>query len=192
MPPTSIAHIRVESFLKGLLATHRGGYLDSSQKEERPAPLLWRSSDFMKWDELCPSEQDLGHALMRLVISGHDMPHACEVELLILAHHFYKSSTCLDGVDVLVALEAIRVECCKRGFFMFSSFGDRGATIESTEVIRGFQRIVLSTLKHFNLDELDAFAMLYNHFDMKHEMSTLLESRVHRALDQWLLQHDRE
>lgn len=34
-----------------------------------------------------------------------------QVELLILAHHFYKSSSCLDGVDVLVALAATRVEC---------------------------------------------------------------------------------
>lgn len=33
-----------------------------------------------------------------------------QVELLILSHHFYKSSTCLDGVDVLVALAATRVE----------------------------------------------------------------------------------
>lgn len=34
-----------------------------------------------------------------------------QVELLILSHHFYKSSACLDGVDVLVALAATRVEC---------------------------------------------------------------------------------
>ncbi|KAL5999632.1 hypothetical protein ACLOJK_037917 [Asimina triloba] len=33
-----------------------------------------------------------------------------QVELLILAHHFYKFSACLDGVDVLVALAATRVE----------------------------------------------------------------------------------
>lgn len=33
-----------------------------------------------------------------------------QVELLILSHHFYKSSACLDGVDVLVALAATRVE----------------------------------------------------------------------------------
>ena len=31
-----------------------------------------------------------------------------QVELLILSHHFYKSSACLDGVDVLVAL-ALRI-----------------------------------------------------------------------------------
>lgn len=35
---------------------------------------------------------------------------ACQVELLILSHHFYKLSACLDGVDVLVALAARRVE----------------------------------------------------------------------------------
>lgn len=33
-----------------------------------------------------------------------------QVELLILAHHFYKSSACLDGVDVLVTLAANRIE----------------------------------------------------------------------------------
>lgn len=33
-----------------------------------------------------------------------------QVELLILSHHFYKSSACLDGVDVLVTLAANRVE----------------------------------------------------------------------------------
>lgn len=35
---------------------------------------------------------------------------AFQVELLILSHHFYKSSECLDGVDVLVSLAATRVE----------------------------------------------------------------------------------
>lgn len=50
-----------------------------SQKEEGPAPLLWRFSDFLKWAELCPSEQEIGHALMRLVITGQEVPHACEV-----------------------------------------------------------------------------------------------------------------
>lgn len=35
---------------------------------------------------------------------------ASQVELLILAHHFYKASACLDGVDVLVTLAANRVE----------------------------------------------------------------------------------
>lgn len=109
MPASSIARILTDSFLKGLLAAHRGGYLDS-QKEEGPAPLLWRSSDFLKWAKLCPSEPEIGHALMRLVMTGHEVPHACEVELLILSHHFYMSSSCLDGVDVLVTFAANRVE----------------------------------------------------------------------------------
>lgn len=65
---------------QGLLAAHRGGYMDS-QKEEGPAPLLWRFSDFLKWAELCPSEPEIGHALMRLVITGQEIPHACEVIL---------------------------------------------------------------------------------------------------------------
>lgn len=109
MPASSIARILADSFLKGLLAAHRGGYLDS-QKEEGPAPLLWRSSDFLKWAKLCPSESEIGHALMRLVMTGHEVPHACEVELLILSHHFYMSSSCLDGVDVLVTFAANRVD----------------------------------------------------------------------------------
>ncbi|MQM01204.1 hypothetical protein Taro_033949, partial [Colocasia esculenta] len=66
-----------EARLLGLLAAHRGGYMDS-QKDEGPAPLLWRISDFLKWAELCPSEQEIGHALMRLVITGQEIPHACE------------------------------------------------------------------------------------------------------------------
>lgn len=71
--------------VQGVLAAHRGGYMDSqkedmdSQKEEGPAPLLWRFSDFLKWAELCPSEPEIGHALMRLVITGQEIPHACEV-----------------------------------------------------------------------------------------------------------------
>ncbi|KAK8969243.1 hypothetical protein KSP40_PGU005204 [Platanthera guangdongensis] len=109
MPSASIARILADSFLKGLLAAHRGGYIDS-QKDEGPAPLLWRFSDFLKWAELCPTEPEIGHALMRLVMTGQEIPHACEVELLILSHHFYKSSACLDGVDVLVTLAANRVE----------------------------------------------------------------------------------
>ena len=50
-----------------------------SQTEEGPAPLLWRFSDFLKWAELCPSEPEIGHALMRLVITGQEIPPACEV-----------------------------------------------------------------------------------------------------------------
>lgn len=224
MPAASIARILAESFLKGLLAAHRGGYMESSQREEGPAPLLWRASDFLKWAELCPSEPELGHALMRLVITGHDMPHACEVELLILAHHFYKTSACLDGVDVLVALAATRVEsyvaegdfsCLARLvtgvgnfhalYFMLDILIENGqlelllqkyaaadATTESAEAIRGFRMAILSALKHFNPDDLDAFAMVYNHFDMKHDMSSLLESCAQKALDQWLQRRDKE
>eukprot|EP01018_Ginkgo_biloba_P004140 Gb_32790 [translate_table: standard] len=119
-----------------------------------------RSFDIMKWVELCPSEQDLGNALMRLVVSGRDIPHACEFELLILAH----SSACLDAIARLPTLVAIR----------------------------GIWVIVLLTLKHFNMDKRDAFAIVYNHFDTKSKISALLESRGHRTLDQWLLRHDRE
>lgn len=54
-----------------------------SQKEEGPAPLLWRFSDFLKWAELCPSDPEIGHALMRLVITGQEIPHECEVYCLL-------------------------------------------------------------------------------------------------------------
>lgn len=54
------------------------------QKDEGPAPLLWRISDFLKWAELCPSDSEIGHALMRLVITGQEIPHACEVTFILL------------------------------------------------------------------------------------------------------------
>lgn len=224
MPAASIAKILAESFLKGLLAAHRGGYMDSSQREEGPAPLLWRPDDFLKWGKLCQYQPELGHALMRLVISGHDVPHACEVELLILAHHFYMQSACLDGIDVLLALAATRVESyISEGdfvslarlvtglnnfqalHFMLDILIENGqlelllqkraavdAAMESSASVRGFRMAVLSTLKHFNPHDLDAFAMVYDQFDMKHEMADLLESRARNGLEQWLVQHDPE
>ncbi|XP_028951098.2 uncharacterized protein [Malus domestica] len=224
MPAASIAQILAESFLKGLLAAHRGGYMDS-QKEEGPAPLLWRFSDFLKWAELCSSEQEIGHALMRLVITGQEVPHACEVELLILSHHFYKLSSCLDGVDVLVALAATRVEayvsegdfsCLARlitgvGNFHALNFilgiliengqldlllqkysAAADASAGTAEAVRGFRMAVLTSLKHFNPNDLDAFAMVYNHFDMKHETAALLESRAEQSSEQWFGRYDKD
>lgn len=79
---------------QGLLAAHRGGYLESQQEEEGPAPLLWRSSDFLKWSELCPSEPEIGHALMRLVITGQEIPHACEVNVIILVYKICSLNHC--------------------------------------------------------------------------------------------------
>ncbi|KAL1190297.1 hypothetical protein V5N11_016682 [Cardamine amara subsp. amara] len=224
MPAASIAQILAESFLKGLLAAHRGGYIDS-QKEEGPAPLLWRFSDFLKWAELCPSEQEIGHALMRLVITGQEIPHACEVELLILSHHFYKSSTCLDGVDVLVALAATRVDayvaegdfsCLGRlitgvgnfhalNFILniliengqldlllqkFSAAAD--ANTGTAQAVRSFRMAVLTLLNLFNPNDYDAFAMVYKHFDMKHETAALLEARADQAAQQWFLRYDKD
>ncbi|KAI5588074.1 hypothetical protein BDE02_05G071700 [Populus trichocarpa] len=224
MPAASIARILAESFLKGLLAAHRGGYMDS-QKEEGPAPLLWRFSDFLKWAELCPSEPEIGHALMRLVITGQEIPHACEVELLILSHHFYKSSACLDGVDVLVALAATRVEayvsegdfpCLARLItgvgnfhalnFILGILIENGqldlllqkysaaaeTNVETAEAVRGFRMAVLTSLKHFNPEDHDAFAMVYNHFDMKHETAALLESRAWQSSEQWFRRYDKD
>ncbi|GAA0159475.1 hypothetical protein LIER_16240 [Lithospermum erythrorhizon] len=210
--------------LQGLLAAHRGGYMDS-QKEEGPAPLLWRFSDFLKWAQLCPSEPEIGHALMRLVITGQDIPHACEVELLILSHHFYKSSACLDGVDVLVALAATRVEayvsegdfaCLARlvtgvgnfhalNFILgilvengqldlllqkYSSAAD--ANTGTAQTVRGFRMAVLTSLNQINPNDVDAFAMVYNHFDMKHETASLLESRAGLSAQQWFQRYDKD
>lgn len=224
MPAASIAQILAESFLKGLLAAHRGGYMDS-QKEEGPAPLLWRFSDFLKWAELCPSESEIGHALMRLVITGQEIPHACEVELLILSHHFYKSSACLDGVDVLVALAATRVDAyVSEGDFpclarLITGVGNfhalnfiLGILIENgqlelllqkysaaadthtgtAQAVRGFRMAVLTSLKQFNPKDLDSFAMVYNHFDMKHETASLLESRAEQSYRMWFLRHNKD
>ncbi|WCJ29873.1 hypothetical protein M5689_011476 [Euphorbia peplus] len=224
MPAASIAQILAESFLKGLLAAHRGGYMDS-QKEEGPAPLLWRFSDFLKWSEFCPSQPEIGHSLMRLVITGQEIPHACEVELLILSHHFYKSSACLDGVDVLVALAATRVEAyVSEGDFpclarLITGVGNfhalnfiLGILIENgqldlllqkysaaaetnagtADAVRGFRMAVLTSLKHFNPKDLDAFAMVYNHFDMKHETAFLLESRAKQSSVQWFHRYDKD
>lgn len=224
MPAASIAQILAESFLKGLLAAHRGGYIDS-QKEEGPAPLLWRFSDFLKWAELCPSESEIGHALMRLVITGQEIPHACEVELLILSHHFYKSSACLDGVDVLVALAATRVDAyVSEGDFpclarLITGVGNfhalnfiLGILIENgqlelllqkysaaadthtgtAQAVRGFRMAVLTSLKQFNPNDLDAFAMVYNHFDMKHETASLLESRAEQSYHMWFLRYNKD
>ncbi|KAF9603991.1 hypothetical protein IFM89_039345 [Coptis chinensis] len=223
MAPASIAQILAESFLKGLLAAHRGGYMDF-QKEEGPAPLLWRISDFLKWAELCPSEPEIGHALMRLVITGQEIPHACEVELLILAHHFYKSSACLDGVDVLVALAATRVECyVSEGDFtclarlvtgvsnfhalnfilgiliengqlelLLQKYSAADSATGTADAVRGFRMAVLTSLKHFNPHDLDACAMVYSHFDMKHETAALLESQAMQSIEQWFLRYDNE
>ncbi|KAI5076391.1 hypothetical protein GOP47_0008456 [Adiantum capillus-veneris] len=224
MPAASIAKILAESYLKGLLAAHRGGYMESSVREEGPSPLLWRPSDFLKWAELCQSEPEMGHALMRIVISGHEVPHACEVELLVRAHHFYMSSACLDGIDVLLALAATRVESyiAEGDFtslarlvtginnfqslhFMLDILIENGqlelllqkragveAAMESSASVRGFRMAVLSTLKHFNPQDLDAFAMVYDQFDMKHEMAALVESRARKGLEQWLRHRDPE
>ena len=79
MHAANIATILAESFLKGLLAAHRGGFMESTPPEEGPSPLLWRPSDFLKWAELCKSEAQMGHALMHIVLSAHDVPNICEV-----------------------------------------------------------------------------------------------------------------
>ncbi|CAM6098196.1 unnamed protein product [Calypogeia fissa] len=142
MLPASAARILAESFLKGLLAAHRGGYMQSSSpKEEGPAPLLWRPSDFIRWAQICTSEPEIGHALMRLVISGRDMPHACEVELIILAYRYYERSACLDGVDVLVALAATRVDS-------YLAEGDYSSLARLVTGISNFQAL------HFIIDFL--------------------------------------
>lgn len=116
-----------------------------------------------------------------------------QVELLILSHHFYKSSACLDGVDVLVALAANKVDsyvlegdflCLARlitgvGNFYALNFilgiliengqldlllqkYSAAADVSSStaESVRGFRMAVLTSLKQFNPNDLDAVAMV--------------------------------
>lgn len=220
MAAGSIARILAESFLKGLVAAHRGGYLNASLKEEGPAPLLWRSSDFERWAQLCPSQPEVGHALMRLVISGQDMPLACEVELMILAHRFYEVSACLDGQDVLVALATSRVElyvakkafgCLARLLTGVTNFhtwrfvldllieNDQldlllrtytESGLESAPSNRGFRLAVLSALKRFNAQNDETIEHVYSHFGMNHELADLKRCRAQKRLDSWVSQND--
>lgn len=125
------------------------------------------------------------------------MSFSPQVELLILSHHFYKSSVCLDGVDVLVALAATRVDsyvsegdfsCLARlmtgvGNFHALNFilgiliengqldlllqkfsaaidASSGTASDTAKVIRGFRMAVLTSLKQFNPNDVDAFAMV--------------------------------
>ncbi|CAK9198622.1 unnamed protein product [Sphagnum troendelagicum] len=221
MPAATVARILAESFLKGLLAAHRGGYMESSQREEGPAPLLWRTSDFKQWAKLCSSEPEVGHALMRLVIGGRDIPHSCEVELIILAHFYYELSACLDGGDVLVSLAATRVDSYvaegdftslarlvtglsnfQRLRFILDLLIENGqlglllqkrdgAMVSSLPAI-GFRMAVLSALKRFNSYDLDSFSQVYSFFGMAHEMAELLKSRAQRALERWVRRYDPE
>ncbi|XP_050908388.1 uncharacterized protein LOC127122015 [Lathyrus oleraceus] len=148
-----------------------------------------------------------------------------QVELLILSHHFYKSSTCLDRVDVLVSLAATRVDayvlegdfpCLARlitGVEIFYALNFiLGILIENgqldlllqkysaaadtntgtAEAVRGFRMAVLTSLKHFNPNDLDAFALVYTHFDMKHETATLLESRAEQSCEQWFRRYNKD
>ncbi|XP_050908393.1 uncharacterized protein LOC127122021 [Lathyrus oleraceus] len=148
-----------------------------------------------------------------------------EVELLILSHHFYKSSACLDRVDVLVSLAATRVDayvlegdfpCLARlitGVEIFYALNFiLGILIENgqldlllqkysaaadtntgtAEAVRGFRMAVLTSLKHFNPNDLDAFALVYTHFDMKHETATLLESRAEQSCEQWFRRYNKD
>ena len=114
-----------------------------------------------------------------------------------MSHHFYQSSACLDGVDVLVALAATRVEayvsegdfsCLARlitgvGNFhrldfilgiliengqldlllqKYSAAADANTAV--AETVRGFRMAVVTALKHFNPNDLDALAMVYSLF----------------------------
>ncbi|GFP83268.1 protein ddb_g0268328 [Phtheirospermum japonicum] len=176
-----------EASLLGLLAAHRGGYMDS-QKEEGPAPLLWRFSDFLKWAELCHSDSEIGHALMRLV------------ELLILSHHFYKLSSCLDGVDVLVALAATRVEayvwegdfsCLAR---LITGVGNFHALIFILGILIENGQLDLLLQKYSAAADANSGTAeaVYNHFDMKHETAALLELRANQSSHQWFLRYDKD
>ncbi|KAK1299138.1 hypothetical protein QJS10_CPB14g01237 [Acorus calamus] len=188
MSPASIAQILAEAFLKAWSV----------------GCASWRIYGFTKGGRTCPTFM--------------------EVELLILSHHFYKSSACLDGVDVLVALAATKVEAyVSEGDFsclarlvtgvsnfhalhfilgiliengqlelLLQKYSATDTTTSSAEAVRGFRMAVLTSLKHFNPHDLDAFAMVYSHFDMKHEMASLLESRSRQSIQQWYLRYNHE
>ncbi|KAL1567185.1 hypothetical protein AAHA92_02692 [Salvia divinorum] len=51
---------------------------------------------------------------------------------------------------------------------------------------------VLTSLKQFNPSDLDAFSMVYNHFDMKHKTAALLELRAKQLSQQWFLRYDKD
>lgn len=52
---------------------------------------------------------------------------------------------------------------------------------------------VVTALKHFNPSHYDAFAMVYKHFDMKHETASLMELRAEESYHQWhLLRHNKD
>ncbi|XP_006368105.1 protein DDB_G0268328-like [Solanum tuberosum] len=51
---------------------------------------------------------------------------------------------------------------------------------------------VLTLLKQFNPNDLDAFAMVYSRFDMKNETASLLESRAHQSCKEWSLRSDKD
>lgn len=136
---------------------------------------------------------------MRIIRISNFVAGNCylQVELLILSHHFYKSSACLDGGDVLVALAATRVDayvsegdfaCLARlitgvGNFHALNFilgiliengqldlllqkysAAADANTSTAEAVRGFRMAVLTSLKHFNPNDLDAFAMVHISF----------------------------
>lgn len=63
------------------------------------------------------------------------------MELIILAHQYYESSACLDGVDVLVALAATRVDS-------YVSEGDFSSLARLVTGISNFQslRFILDLL----------------------------------------------
>eukprot|EP00898_Chlorokybus_atmophyticus_P005836 jgi/Chlat1/6253/Chrsp44S05856 len=66
--------------------------------------------ELSKWAELCLDKEQLGHALLRLVLEQKELPAWCEVELIILAHRYYNQAACVDGVDVTMALAASRAD----------------------------------------------------------------------------------
>ncbi|KAK6922909.1 Spatacsin, C-terminal domain [Dillenia turbinata] len=66
------------------------------------------------------------------------------------------------------------------------------ANAGTAEAVRGFRMAVLTSLKHFNPNDLDAIAMVYNHFDMKHETAALLESRAKQSIHHWFLRYDKK
>ncbi|CAB4268973.1 unnamed protein product [Prunus armeniaca] len=82
-----------------------------SQKEEGPAPLLWRFSDFLKWAELCPSEQEIGHSLLRLLDLLLQKYSALQMQMLALLRLSEVSNAVLTSLKHFNPMTLMRLLC---------------------------------------------------------------------------------
>jgi spatacsin len=66
LPSRKVARVLAECFQKGLVAAHKGGYLEDGPADEAgPAPLLWRPADFVQVGGSACSDGDTGSGKQR-------------------------------------------------------------------------------------------------------------------------------